>query len=117
MSKNLQITGNATTGEARKFKDYAKALGIDESALANLLLARELFRKELQNHYTIPDQPCTKTITAHVKSPQFKDEFASYASTLNLSQRTAAGAVFCQELKEQWLAKEVRGGLIDLDSI
>lgn len=117
MSKNLQITGNATAGEARKFKDYAKALGIDESALATLLLARELFRKALQNHYTISGQPCTKTITAHFESPQFKQEFASYALTLNLSQRTAAGAVFCQELKEQWLAKEVRGGLIDLDSL
>lgn len=109
-----QIIGYVTTDEAIAFAVYAEALGLDVSALANVLLRREMQLCRLRNLPAPEAVERTVKITAHIKSETFKASFADHARQHGLRAGPAATRLFQAELKEQWLASSL--GINDSDS-
>lgn len=101
----VQITGYLPDDEEGVFRDYAASLGIDKSALANLLIRRELARDRLGRlerfGHQVPRSACTK-VTAHVDDAT-KRAFATHAQRHGLRPGIAAGWLFRAELAESWL--------------
>lgn len=116
MAGKPQIHGKVTATENSKFKRYADSLGLTKTALAQLLLERELHRKALDQAKIKPETPNGFKITAHVRSPELKPAFDVYAASLGFPSGTVAAAIFRLELEERWLEREVRGGGKVVDS-
>lgn len=98
-----QIVGYVTEGEARAFAAYVESLGVDASALANLLLRRETHLSRLDR---LPDPPAEERgvkITAHFKDAAFKACFTEHARRHGLRAGPAATRLFRAELEERWL--------------
>ncbi len=99
--------------EGVDFIDYAAQIGIDSTALATILLVRELNHDRLTrlSGYLV-DRPVRKErrVSARAKHSGFKERFAEHAMRHGLSSDAAAAAVFRAELREKWLSQCV--GLI-----
>ncbi len=98
-----QIVGYVTTEEAQSFAAYAETLGVDASALANLLIRREL---QLGRLGLLPTPPVEKRgvkITAHFKDETVKSNFTDHASWHGLAAGPAATRLYRAELEEHWL--------------
>ena len=100
-----QITSYLPAEEESEFRDYAAMLGIDKSALANLLIRREIARDRLNElgrfGHQMPRSACTK-VTAHVDDAT-KTAFAVHSARHALRPGVAAGLLFRAELAEHWL--------------
>jgi len=101
-----QITGYLPRQEAEAFQVYAASLGIDKSALANLLILRELKRGRLPSLakflHDEPRSECVK-ITAHVADERTKSSFKAAAGRQGLKPGAAAAILFRAEISERWL--------------
>lgn len=100
---------SAADGEA--FADYCRSLGLDESALATLLLVREVNVGRLQ------------TLTTHCRPPHFKDkrvtirprrsglreEFDRHAKANGLGIERATALLLVAETQEKWLERLLFG--------
>lgn len=98
-----QIVGYVTDEEARAFAAYAESLGIDVSALANLLIRREMKLGRLRQMQPPPTEERTVKITAHLKSEAVKANFTDHASRHGLRAGPGATRLFRAELEERWL--------------
>ena len=106
-----QITGYLPRDDAERFRSYAVELGIDKSALANLLIHRELQLGRLaglrQHQHSEPRARCTK-VTAHLADSAIKLAFNAAAQQVGLVPGAAASILFRAELSERWLARSIR---------
>lgn len=105
----MQIGSNLRPSEYDGFKSYALGLQLTHSAVANLLVLRELRRKRLGKlrekileHRGLPRH----RITANV-SPPIKAAFEAHLKTLGLGSDVAAGIIFRAELCERWLDRAI----------
>ena len=102
------IGGWLSEADGTEFIEYASKIGIGASALATLLLVRELNHDRMAS---IIDRggkgPVQKDrrITARIKRKELKERFAEHARKYALSSDAAAAAVFRAELSEKWLEK------------
>ena len=96
--------------EGEAFSKYCAQLGLDESALATLLLTRELSRGQL-GVLNWPDGPRKlverKRVTARSRAPGFRRAFIEHAKTHGFGQDKAACLIFLREIEEQWLQKAI----------
>jgi len=102
-----QIIGYLTPVEAAAFQEHAASGGLDASALANLLVARELRIRRLPDlkgrfDVDLPRGDRTK-ITAHQRGEATKQAFCAHAATAGLKPSPAAALLFRAELEERWL--------------
>jgi len=102
-----QILGYLTSAEAAAFHEQAGLGGIDASALANLLIVRELQLgrlAELTSRFDaeVPTGDRTK-ITAHQRDDATKLAFGVHAGAKGLKPSPAAAVLFRAELEEHWL--------------
>jgi hypothetical protein len=98
-----QIVGYVTAEEAQSFAAYAETLGVDASALANLLIRREM---QLGRLGLLPAPPVEKRgvkITAHFKDEAVKSKFTDHAGRHGLAAGSAATRLYRAELEELWL--------------
>jgi len=106
-----QILGYVTTGERAAFDAYALSLGLDVTALANLLILRELRAPrlpELAARYDTAGPAGDRTkIVAHTRTPEIKGLFAAHAASAALKPSRAAAILFRAELEERWLGTHV----------
>lgn len=106
----VQIGGYLSADEHAAFKQYARQFHLKESSLANLLIARELRLRRLDDlKQRFPGGPVRKRsrVTAHQPDAQVKQAFEALARDAGLSPDQAASVVFRAELSEQWLAKSI----------
>lgn len=102
------VGGWLTHVEGIAFAEYAYAIGIDEAALATILLVRELNSDRLSS---LPERQTSravikqKRVSAGAKQMGLKSRFAKHASKHGLSSDAAAAALFRAELRERWLGK------------
>lgn len=108
-----QIVGYVTTNEAKAFARYAESLGVDVSALANLLLRREMHLGRLDEIPAPPTEERTVKITAHLKGEALKTSFTEHASKYGLRAGPAATRLFRAELEERWLEACLRTNHVD----
>lgn len=108
-----QIVGYVTTEEASAFAAYAESLSLDVSALANLLIRREVQLGRLDQLPAPPPDERTVKITAHFKNPAFKTGFTTHASQHGLRAGPAATRLYRAELEERWLESCVAINLFD----
>ena len=103
-----QILGYLSFVEAVDFQLHAASGGLDASALANLLIARELNLarlSELRGEFCVDAvHPDRKKIVAHVRDDSTKVSFARAAAEAGLKPSPAAAILFRAELKERWLS-------------
>lgn len=100
-----QIVGYVTADEAAAFATYAEAMGIDVSALANLLLRREIKLGRLGGMSAPIVEHRSVKITAHFKGDIAKARFTEHASQFSLRPGPAAARLFRAELEERWLER------------
>lgn len=102
-----QITGYLTPVQAAAFQDLAASGGLDVSALANLLIVRELRVNRLRILKADFDadlgQGERMKITAHQRFDVTKEAFSAHAAATGLKPGPAAAILFRAELKERWL--------------
>lgn len=110
-----QIIGYLAPEEVEAFQRYAGELNVDATALANLLILRELhFRRvvELSSKF---DRGLvgreTAKIIAHQKNGSTKALLQTYAESLGMKPSRIAAIIFRAEITEQWLAKAVESEL------
>jgi hypothetical protein len=105
----VQIGGYLQPDEHASFKTYANDLGLTESALAKLLLVRELRRKclnELKGKYPPGARSGSrKRVTAHRPDAAMKTAFSERCSEEGLKPDQAASILYRAELDERWLDK------------
>lgn len=105
-----QITAHVSAADAAAFQAYAAGLGLDASALATLLLIRELRVGRLPRLAAVDLSArgaANDKITAHRGDGAVKTRWTAHALTAGLSASKAAAIVFRAELKEQWLNRAV----------
>jgi hypothetical protein len=104
-----QIGADMLPSEHRDFCAYADSLHLKDSALANLLIVRELRRKRLAKLKLLYFKEVAKTgsarITAHQTSEAAKAAFLAHAAIHNLKMGPAAAIIFRAELAEHWLER------------
>ncbi|WBO22722.1 hypothetical protein [Sphingomonas abietis] len=102
----VQITAYLPIVDAERFQAYAESFGIDKSALANLLIKRELALQRLsvleRYKHSMPISGCKK-VTAHIVDPETKAAFAALSEQNQLKAGAAASILFLAELHERWL--------------
>lgn len=102
-----QILGYLALDEADDFQRYAAELRLDRTALANLLIVRELRIGRLAKLKISYDRDLAgleKTkIVAHQGDPATKAAFKVHSSALGLKPSRAAAILFRAELAERWL--------------
>jgi hypothetical protein len=108
----VQIGGYLDPNEHASFKAYATCLQISDSALANLLIVRELRCKRL-NRLKSPFQQTIaaanrKRITAHISDPSFKFAVETHLTEVGLTPDQAMSILLRAELCERWLANSMR---------
>ncbi len=106
-----QVLGYVTPVERQAFEAYALDHGLDVTALANLLIARELRAKRLAQltlrfDRTEPLSDRVK-IVAHTPTEATKLAFAGRAAEAGLKPTRAAAILFRAELEERWLERHV----------
>jgi hypothetical protein len=106
-----QILGYLPADECSEFQRYAGSLNLDTSALANLLILRELAACRLSSmirfQLGVPTSKCAK-VTAHQAQSDTKQSFVTHARNCGLKPAPAATILFRAELEERWLAKFVQ---------
>jgi hypothetical protein len=112
-----QVLGYVTPEERDAFEAYANEHGLDVSALANLLIARELRAKRLalltprfDRTEPLPDR---LKIVAHTPTQATKLAFAARAAEAGVKPTRAAAILFRAELEERWLERHVFVNQID----
>lgn len=102
-----QILGYLTLDEADDFERYAAGLRLDRTALANLLIVRELRigrLAELMGRYDRDLAGTEKSkIVAHQADPATKAAFKAHAAVFKLKPSRAAAILFRTELAQHWL--------------
>ncbi|TAJ68734.1 MAG: hypothetical protein EPO51_24660 [Phenylobacterium sp.] len=98
-----QIVGYVTEAEARAFASYAEALGLDATALANLLIRRELELGRLGALDAAPPGERVTKVTAHFRAADLKAQFRDHAARFGLRPGPAAALLYRAELEEKWL--------------
>lgn len=105
--------------EGEQFHALAFSVGLDESALATLLVVRELHTKSLINQLNrYPPQKVLKEkrITARPKRHDLKAQFSSHAANVGLSVDAAIATLSRKEIVENWLGNAIRNYGNHLDS-
>lgn len=108
-----QIVGYVTSHEAQAFAIYAESVGLDVSALANLLIRREMRLGRLNQMPVPPVEERSVKITAHLKGEQIKTSFTVHAKRHGLRAGPAATRLYRAELEEHWLATCLAVNLFD----
>lgn len=105
-----QILGYVSPQERAAFDAYALDHGLDVTALANLLIARELqaarLRRIIETMGPAPPLTARAKIVAHAPEAT-KLAFANHAASVGLKPSRAAAILFRAELEERWLARQV----------
>lgn len=100
-----------TPDERDAFHDYALQHGLDSTALANLLIARELQARRLlvlAGRYDASGPlPERAKVVAHTPSAATKSAFTGLAEAAGLKPSRAAAILFRAELHERWLERHV----------
>tara|TARA_B000000460_G_scaffold247097_1_gene221455 strand:- start:730 stop:1203 length:474 start_codon:yes stop_codon:yes gene_type:complete len=107
-SRSNDIGGWLTKEEGEKFQALAFAVGLDESALATILVVRELAIGALASDPSMPVARKVrkeKRITARPTRDELKVQFREYSSSLGSSMDATAAALFRKEIAENWLGK------------
>ena len=110
MASRARIGGWLSVAEGLEFESYATQIGIDHSALATLLIVRELNRDNLSSLATRSGGVCCekgRRVTASPKGTDWKARFADHARVHSMTPDAAASMIFRFELAEKWLAKEL----------
>lgn len=106
-----QILGYVTPEDRDRFEAYALAHGLDVTALANLLIARELRARrltELQVTFDAPRPLASRSkIVAHTPDAKTKEAFTARAHEAGMKPSRAAAILFRAELDERWLERHV----------
>lgn len=113
------IGGWLTKAEGEKFQALALSVGLDESALATILVVRELNTRSLavdQSRFISTTVTKEKRITARPKRDELKVQFQGYCRSLGLSMDATAAAVFRKEIAENWLGTTIGATGNQLDS-
>ena len=112
-----QILGYVTPDDRDRFEAYAVAYGLHVTALANLLIARELRTRrltKLQQAFDAPRPlPSRSKIVAHTPDVATKKAFTAWAHAVGMKPSRAAAILFRAELEEQWLATHVLANQFD----
>lgn len=105
--KLAQILGYLTTEEVLHFQSYAAELRLDATALANLLIVRELRNPRLGKLRERFDRELggseRSKVVAHQRGERTKLAFKEHAEGLGLKASRAAAILFRAELEELWL--------------
>jgi hypothetical protein len=108
-----QIGGYLKPDEHVKFKNYAAEFCLSESALANLLLVREIRLKRLEHlkHKYSAGAPSESRsrVTAHQRDLATKIAFEKRSSDESLKPDQAASIIYRAELEERWLERSMVG--------
>jgi hypothetical protein len=103
---DFQILGYLLPEECEEFNAYAGSMNLNSSAVANLLIVRELRLRRLPEleHYQRdhPRAECAK-IVGHQSNDRAKRAFTAHAESCGLKPTAAAERLFRAELKEHWL--------------
>lgn len=103
--------------DGHAFSSYAQSLGLDESALATLLLVRELQLKRLANtsEKRLDAAGKVKRVSARPRNPAVESAFAAHAKSVGLRPGRAASILYLAELSERWLERALclQGNQID----
>lgn len=106
-----QVLGYVTPEERDAFEAYANDHGLDVTALANLLIARELRAKRLEQLLLKigfgPALTVRTKIVAHTPTDATKAAFATRAAQAGVKPSRAAAILFRAELEERWLERHV----------
>ena len=102
-----QIGGYVSKAERGQFKKYAADLQISESAVATLLILRELQLRrlsQLKESYSLGAPANDRArITAHQSNDGLKAAFEARSGEEDMLPDQAASLVFRAELTERWL--------------
>src|SRR3546814_16571437 len=106
-----QILGYLSDDEASAFQQYAAELRLDVTALANLLIVRELRRERLAalrplHARDLGGQGKTKNVE-HKSDPETKAAFKAHALARDLTPTRAAEIIFQAQLAERRLANSI----------
>ena len=103
--------------ERDAFEAYAFDHGLDVTALANLLIARELKAQRLEQLLLNIGPGTALTvrakIVAHTPTDATKSAFAARAEQAGVKPSRAAAILFRAELEERWLERHVFINQID----
>jgi len=103
---DFQILGYLIRAECDEFNAYAASMNLNSSAVANLLILRELRLHRLSQleHYqrNHPRSKCAK-IVGHQSNDRTKRAFTAHAESCGLKPTAAAERLFRAELQERWL--------------
>ena len=103
-----QIVGYVLDEEAERFGQYASALSLDVSAVATLLIVREISAGRLRGIVErYPSVGGGRKIVAHQRNGDLKQVFADHVAKFDVRSTPAAGSLFRAELHERWLEKTV----------
>lgn len=106
-----QIGGYLQPDEHARFKAYANGLGLSESALANLLIVREIRRKRLGvlkvKYLAGKPSESRQRVTAHRPDAVMKAAFLSRSSEEGLKPDQAASIIYRAEINERWLEQAI----------
>jgi len=112
-----QILGYVTAEERQRFEAYAMAHGLDVTALANLLIARELKALRLETllaRFDLRGRSSDRAkIVAHTPTEETKRLFAVRSAQVGVKPSRAAAILFRAELEERWLERHVLGNEFD----
>jgi hypothetical protein len=99
-----------TSEEDAQFRRYAKARGLDATALASVLLLRELRLHRLEiSRFSATDSlgHRDRKVTAHLPTQAEKEAFVAHARNCGLKPATAAAILLRAELTERWLDRDM----------
>ena len=105
-NSTFQLTARVSEEEGAAFVAYAGLFSLTKTALAKLLILRELNRRSLRSMNVQPEGKSHK-ITVHYKDPDIKNRFDAHATSHGVSPGDAAAMIFLCELKEKWLMKSL----------
>jgi len=99
--------------EGRAYAKYCKHLGLDESALATLLLTREVNTGRLHELKALQRAPRLKAkrVTIRPQGAGLRERFVAHARANGVPMERAAALVLVAETHEKWLESLLRGGL------
>jgi hypothetical protein len=106
-----QIGGYLQPDEHARFKAYANGLGLSESALANLLIVREIRCKRLRvlkgKYLTGTPSESRQRVTAHRSDAVMKSAFLTRSGEEGLKPDQAASILYRAEISERWLEQAI----------
>ena len=108
MTKNIQIGADVSDDLRNRLLDYSRDLHLSESALINLLIARELKLRRLSKlpPYQAVKRTVSRTrLTGRQSKPNLKAEFEAHVNRLAIDRADAIVSLAEAELRERWLQK------------